>query len=116
MPKVKIMQPGILIEGQMNRAIIVIFVLHCIHAESTNVAATVRPSMVAAFAFALMSSSYTISYTIRGTRRSVRAARSKTLIGAYLHISPASSKNEQETSTNLASATQDPSEYPPRRS
>ena len=62
--------------------------LHCIHAELTKVAAMNRPSMVAAFALALVTS----SYTIRGR---MRAARHKALVGAYCNISLAFSKDEQ---------------------
>lgn len=50
--------------------------LHCNHAESTKISGTSGPSMVAAFALAFVSS----SYTIRGRSR---AARYKTLVGAY---------------------------------
>ena len=85
MPKVKMMQSAVLIRGHMNRAIKVIFVLHCIHAESIKVAATNRLSMVAAFAFALVTSSYPI-------KGSMRAARYKALVGAYCNISLAISK------------------------
>lgn len=64
--------------------------LHCNHAELTIFLIKMDLSVVAAFALAFVSSSYTI-------RGSIRVARYKTLIGAYCNISQISPKMSRDS-------------------